>query len=86
MPLISMFYGIIIRMYNNNEHNPPHFHAYYGDYEAVFSLDGEIISGEFPRKQTRLVQAWVEVHSDELAANWVLAVNSEPIFRIEPLK
>ncbi len=51
MPLLSMFYGIILRMYNNNEHNPPHFHAYYGDYEAIFSFDGEITDGKMPRKQ-----------------------------------
>lgn len=86
MPLLSMFYGIILRMYNNNEHNPPHFHAYYGDYEAIFSLDGEITGGEMPRKQTRLIQAWTELHKEELAANWKLAINEEPIFKIEPLK
>ncbi len=86
MPLLSMFYGIILRMYNNNEHNPPHFHAYYGDYEAIFSFDGEITDGKMPRKQTRLIQAWTELHKEELEANWKLAMNEEPIYRIEPLK
>ena len=86
MPLLSMFYGIILRMYNNNEHNPPHFHAYYGDYEAIFSFDGEITDGKMPRKQTRLIQAWTEIHREEIEANWKLAMNEEPIYRIEPLK
>jgi len=86
MPLLSMFYGIILRMYNNNEHNPPHFHAYYGDYEAIFSFDGEITDGKMPRKQTRLIQAWTEIHYEEIEANWKLAMNEEPIYRIEPLK
>lgn len=86
MPLISMFYGIILRMYNNGEHNPPHFHAYYNEYEALFSLDGEILKGDMPKKQTRLIQAWVELHVDELRANWTLAISEEPLFRIDPLK
>ena len=86
MPLLSMFYGIILRMYNNNEHKPPHFHAYYGDYEAIFSFDGEITDGKMPRKQTRLIQAWTEIHHEEIEANWKLAMNEEPIYRIEPLK
>ena len=48
MPTISMFYGIIIRMYNNGEHNPPHFHASYQGYYATFTLDGDLIEGEIP--------------------------------------
>ena len=86
MPTISMFYGIIIRMYSRNEHNPPHFHAHYSGFEAIFDLEGEITEGKFPKKQTRLVQAWCELHKDELEANWQLALNNEVVFAIEPLK
>ena len=85
MPTISMFYGILIRMYND-EHNPPHFHAIYGDYEACFAFDGEIIDGYLPKKQIRLIQAWVELHRDELLANWKLAEQGEPLFKIEHLR
>ena len=87
MPTISMFYGIIIRMYfAPGEHNPPHFHAYYNEYKASFSLDSlEIVDGELPRKQKRLVQAWAELHIDELRADWALAANGEPVFKIDPL-
>lgn len=80
-----MFYGIVIRMYNNGEHNPPHFHAIYQEYSASFSIDGELLKGEMPRKQTRLITAWAELHKEELLANWELAINEEPLYRIDPL-
>jgi len=68
------------------QHNRPHFHAYYGEYEAVFALDGEIIAGKFPSKQSAYVKAWALMHEEDLLANWKLAVNGEEIFRIDPLK
>ena len=86
MPTISMFYGIIIRMYNNGEHNPPHFHALYQGKEAVFDMEGNLKEGEMPGKQTRLIAAWTEIHKDELLANWELAIHEEPLFRIDPLR
>ena len=88
MPTISMFYGILIRMNwkDMGQHSCPHFHAYYGDYEASFSLDGDILAGSFPKKQTALVKAWALLHEDELLANWKLALEGEATFRIDPLK
>jgi len=87
MPTISMFYGIVIRMYfAPGEHNPPHFHAYYNEYKASVSLETlDIIEGTLPRKQLRLVQAWAELHIDELKADWELAMNSESLYKIAPL-
>lgn len=85
MPTISMFYGIIIRMYNNGEHNPPHFHATYQEYNATFSMDGEVKDGEMPKKQCKLISAWAELHKDELLANWELAMSEQPLYKIEPL-
>ena len=87
MPSISMFYGIIIRMYYApGEHNPPHFHAYYGEYKTLFNLETlEVSEGMFPRKQSRLVQAWAELHIDELKADWELAMNGETPYKIAPL-
>ena len=87
MPTLSMFYGIIIRMYfSPGEHNPPHFHAYYNEYKASFHIDSlEIIDGELPRKQKRLVQAWAELHQEELRADWELAMNGESPYKIDPL-
>ncbi|MCL2350690.1 MAG: DUF4160 domain-containing protein [Defluviitaleaceae bacterium] len=88
MPTLSMFYGILIRMNYKDigQHNLPHFHAFYGDFEAVFGLDGEIITGNFPRKQAAFVKAWSLLHEEELIANWKLASNGEKIFRIQPLR
>ena len=86
MPVLSMFFGIIIKMYNNGEHNPPHFHAEYQGEKAVFNMNGEIIKGKIPKKQEKLVAAWVELHRDELLANWELAINEQSLYRIDPLK
>lgn len=88
MPTISMFQGILIRMYwkDIDRHKQPHFHAFYGDTEASFSLDGEIIAGDFPKKQAAYVKAWALMHEDDLKANWNLALNGEETFRIDPLR
>lgn len=88
MPIISMFYGIIIRLYlmDNKQHSLPHVHAKYAEFEASIDIiDGEILSGELPRKQLRLVQAWIELHRDELMADWELAVSGENPYKIAPL-
>ena len=89
MPILSMFYGIVIRMYfyDNKQHHTPHIHAEYAGKQAVFSInDGEILAGSLPSGKTRLVQAWIEIHREELMADWQLAVNGEDVFKIEPLK
>lgn len=64
MPTVSMFFGVIIRMYWN-DHMPPHFHAYYQGDSAVFDLDGNLLEGSLPKKQTSFVVAWCAIHRDE---------------------
>ncbi|MBF0235176.1 MAG: DUF4160 domain-containing protein [Desulfamplus sp.] len=88
MPTISMLYGIIIRMYfAPDEHPLPHFHVYYAEYKATVDIHTcEIIESNLPRKQKRLVIAWAELHQEELIANWLLVMNGEKPFNIEPLK
>ncbi len=88
MPTLSMFFGIIVRMfYAPKEHNPPHIHVYFQQYTAVFSIpEGELTQGALPKKQTKLVVAWIEIHTEELMANWQLCQNGEKPFTIEPLK
>lgn len=83
-----MFFGIVIRMYYApKEHNPPHIHAIYSEDEAVFRIaDGEITAGSIPAKQVRLVQAWIEIHREDLMANWSLCQNGEEPYPIDPLK
>lgn len=88
MPELSRFYGIIIRMYMEvgEPHHLPHFHAYYQDQVAVFSLDPiDLIAGTLPRRQRRLVEAWAELHQQELAADWERLQAGEPPEPIDPL-
>ena len=71
---------------DNKNHNLPHFHAKYAEFEVSISIeDGEVLAGELPRKQLRLVQAWIELHRDELQADWELAVAGENPYKISPL-
>jgi hypothetical protein len=87
MPEISRFYGIIIRMFFR-DHVPAHFHALYSEHEAQIGIiDGEIIEGELPTKALRLVQAWVELHRDELLLNYNESQKEGGIIsKIAPLK
>jgi hypothetical protein len=88
MPTISIFYGIIIRMYRElgGKHNVPHIHAEYSGEEVVVSLDGDIIEGAIPKNKQKLVDAWIEIHREDLLANWKLLSEGQQFFRIDPLK
>ncbi len=89
MPTISMFYGILIMMYfyDNKKHHSPHIHAEFGDSEATIAIeDGSILGGSLPPSKMKLVQAWIEIHKEDLLANWRLAVSGEPVFKIDPLR
>ena len=89
MPTISMFYGILVMMYfrDNIRHHLPHIHVRYQDDEAVLSIDdGALLEGNLPRKQLKLVQAWIEIHQEDLMLDWQLAVKGEEPFRIAPLQ
>ena len=69
------------------DHVPPHFHAYYAEFEAFYSIEtGEIFHGDMPRTQHRLIQAWVELHREELEKNWEILVGQKTeFFKIKPL-
>lgn len=89
MAIISMFYGIIISMYffDNQKHKKPHIHVKYQEEEVVIEIpSGKIIEGVIHSSKMKLVQAWIEIHRDELMADWELASKGENIFKIEPLK
>jgi hypothetical protein len=86
MPEISRFYGIIIYLYVG-DHNPPHIHAMYNEFEILIDIQNKIIlEGEFPKRAQRLVLQWVDIHELELLANWENAKNKKDIFKITPLK
>lgn len=89
MPVIAMFYGIIIRMFyrDNRQHHLPHIHAEYQGDLAVFSIqDGTLLDGRIPPAKQKLVVAWIEIHRDELIADWNLAVAGQTVFRIKGLE
>ena len=71
---------------DNRHHDTPHLHAKYAEFDASISLiDGEVLAGELPRKQLRLVQAWIELRRDELMAGWTIAISGELPYKIDPL-
>jgi hypothetical protein len=89
MPTISMFYGIIISMFFEirERHHLPHIHARYQDQTASISIeDGAILAGDLPLRQLRMVQVWVDLHREELFADWRLATEGSEPFRIPPLQ
>ena len=89
MAVISMFYGIIVSIYffDTRRHHLPHIHVKYQDQEAVIAIpSGEVLEGELRPNKLKLVQAWIEIHQEELMADWELASQGQSVFKIEPLK
>ena len=85
MPELSRFYGIVIKMYFD-DHPPPHFHAEYGEYEAVLSIETlAIIAGSLPPRATGMVAEWASLHQRELMTAWQSATHHEPVTKIDPL-
>lgn len=82
MPVISYFFGIYIRMYQD-DHNPPHFHIEYQGHEALMAIEtGEILAGKLPSKSISLVREWALEHREELLLNWQRAVDLKSLQRI----
>lgn len=88
MPTICIFYGIIVKMYNEqgSKHNVPHIHAEYQDQNVVLDFYGNILEGDFPKSKLKLLDAWLEIHREDLEANWKLLSSGNGFFKIEPLK
>lgn len=89
MPIISQFYGIIIRIFykDSQKHHGAHIHIEYNEHSAVYDINTiTIIEGNIPPKQNRLVVAWMEIHKDELLNLWDLSQNYGEFFKIDPLK
>ncbi len=84
-----MFYGLIVSMYfqDNRQHKSPHIHVKFQDEEAIFKIpDGSLLAGNLPSAKAKLVSAWIEIHQDELMADWELAVSGQHPYKIDPLK
>jgi len=86
MPRISEFFGIIVSMLYS-DHNPPHFHARYGEHEAMIGIDPiGVVEGSLPKRVQSLVFEWAAIHQDELRADWELARKQQPLRKIPPLE
>lgn len=87
MPTISQFFGILIHMYIRGEHNPPHFHALYAEYEALINIQTfEVIEGKLPRRALALVLEWAVEHRTELMEDWKLCRAKQLPNPIKPLE
>lgn len=85
MPIISQFFGIIVRMFYN-EHNPPHIHVEYSGNKAIFDFLGNILNGDLKSKTaTKLIREWIDLNVDELNEDWELARHGKTIKPVDPL-
>jgi hypothetical protein len=83
MPIISAYFGIIIRM-RHGDHAPPHVHVEYQGYRALVAIStGEVGAGRLPSKAAAIVREWCLTHQAELSQNWILAQAFEPLNRIQ---
>ena len=84
-----MFYGLIVSMYffDKKKHHLPHIHVRYQDQEAVYSIpEGNLLEGGIPPNKIRILLAWIEIHREDLLADWQLASEGQQVFKIEPLR
>jgi len=89
MPELSRFFGLIIRMFPEPTaaHHHPHFHVYYQEHTAVYSIEPvALIAGYMPQRQQRLVEAWGEIHQEELKMDWDRLIAGHTITPIKPLE
>ncbi len=87
VPELSRFAGMVIYLLfkDNKQHNKPHVHVYYGEYEAAVSIDGELLAGSLPLKQFRMVTGWLAFHEEEAYKAWNQAVKGEHFDKIKPM-
>ena len=86
MPEISRFFGIVIYIFYM-DHNPPHFHAKYNEYEAIIQINTlSVMAGNLPPRALGMVMEWAIMHQNEILENWRRAENFEPLTKIQPLK
>lgn len=88
MPTLSIFFGIIVRMYaeGGGQHNKPHIHAEYQGQKVVVTFDGEILDGGLPKTKMHMLLAWSAIHKEDLIADWDLLCKGEQPFKIDPLR
>jgi len=73
--------------YDNKEHQLPHIHVHYQDYQSVFSIDdAKMIGGSLPKNKQKMIEVWIDIHKEELLADWKLAIQGAELFKIDPLR
>lgn len=86
MPEISRFFGVVIKMFID-DHNPPHFHVFYGEYEALIDINSlSIFAGKVPPRVLGFVTEWTILHQKELLDDWNRAEEYQPLIKIDPLQ
>lgn len=85
MPEISRFLGIVIAMFHR-EHDPAHFHAYYGEFKIIVEIETGKVIGKFPSRAEKLVLEWLQLNKNELKKNWELSKNKQALNKIQPLE
>ncbi len=85
MAELSRFFGVIIAMFGS-DHNPPHIHVRYGDFDVTITIEKEIVKGEMPTRILKLVFLWMNLHKAELLENWNNVQQGLEINKIDPLK
>ena len=87
MPIISQFYGIIVSVYfnENNKHNLPHIHVRYNEHKATYDFEGNVLNGELPLKQKKLIEARLIIHKEDLITLWNFMQEDGGYFKIKPL-
>lgn len=88
MATISMFFGIVVIMYNESagKHHAPHVHARYTEFSCSLDFEGEVLDGYLPPRKLTLLRAWVVLHREELEADWKLLSEGLDAFKIDPLR
>lgn len=89
MPTISMFYGILVSIFygDDNQHHTPHVHARYQGFKAAVAIeDGAVLSGDLPPAKLRMLRVWMDIHREELLADWEVSKSGDVPFRIRPLE
>ena len=87
MPIISQFYGIIVSMHfdDKNQNNLPHVQVRYNEFKAAYDFEANLLNGKLPTKQTKLLEAWIIIHKEELITLWKLMEEEGRMFKIKPL-
>ena len=89
MPTVSMFYGILVSIFfgDDDRHHTPHVHARYQGAKASVEIEtGKVLAGSLPEAKLRMLRVWMDIHKDELLADWELSKSGEHPFRIRPLE